>query len=77
VFEVRACQTWAAHSADPRSSAYLIIQSDLGAAAGAGASPREVFRGWMFAEAPGVHALQHPIYDAWVEACAGAPAPTA
>jgi hypothetical protein len=66
VFQVRACETWGVRTPRPRSSAYLIINSDLGAIAG-----REVFRGWMFAEAPGVHALKHPVYDAWVESCAG------
>jgi hypothetical protein len=71
VFEVRACDTWGVHAPQPRPSAYLIIDSDLGASA------REVFRGWMFAQAPGLHALQHPVFDAWVESCAGAPAPSA
>jgi hypothetical protein len=77
VFQVRACETWGARTAQPRSSAYLIIDSDLGLAAGPVDSSREVFRGWMFAQAPGVHALQHPVYDAWVESCAGAPAQAA
>jgi len=29
----------------------------------------EVFRGWMFASAPGVHTLEHPVYDIRVLAC--------
>jgi hypothetical protein len=28
-----------------------------------------VFRGWMFANAPGVHMLQHPVYDIRVLEC--------
>lgn len=28
-----------------------------------------VFRGWMFAEAPGVHMLEHPVYDLRVLEC--------
>jgi hypothetical protein len=77
VFQVRACQTWAPESADPRASAYVIIDADVGSAGGATGS-RQVYKGWMFAKAPDVHALQHPLYDAWLESCEGAPAaPTA
>ena len=31
--------------------------------------PRQIFRGWMFASAPAVNGLQHPVYDAWVVGC--------
>ena len=27
------------------------------------------FAGWMFASSPGLHALEHPVYDIWVIAC--------
>ncbi|MFC4349982.1 DUF2155 domain-containing protein [Fodinicurvata halophila] len=41
-------------------------------------SPRqEVFSGWMYASSPAVSALEHPVYDVWVEDClteAGDPA---
>lgn len=30
-----------------------------------------VFRGWMFANAPGVNMLQHPVYDVRVLECRG------
>jgi hypothetical protein len=77
VFQVRACQTWAPASADPRPSAYVIIDADIGSAGGAVES-RQVYKCWMFAKAPDVHALQHPVYDAWLESCeGGAAAPTA
>jgi hypothetical protein len=76
VFQVRACQTWGPQSADPRPSAYVIIDADVGSAGGA-LEARQVYKGWMFAQAPGVHALQHPVYDAWLESCAEPPAPTA
>lgn len=33
-------------------------------------APRqEVFSGWMFASSPAVSALEHPVYDVWVEDC--------
>lgn len=28
-----------------------------------------LFRGWMFASSPGLHALEHPVYDLWVLDC--------
>ena len=28
-----------------------------------------LFRGWMFASSPGIHALEHPVYDIWPLAC--------
>jgi hypothetical protein len=30
---------------------------------------KRVFDGWMFANAPSLHALEHPIYDAWLVSC--------
>jgi len=33
------------------------------------ASVQEVFRGWMFANAPGVNMLEHPVYDVRVLDC--------
>jgi hypothetical protein len=28
-----------------------------------------VFSGWMYASSPGLHGLEHPLYDAWVITC--------
>ena len=36
---------------------------------------KRVFSGWMFAASPGLHAVEHPIYDVWLTDCAS-PAPT-
>jgi hypothetical protein len=69
VFEVKACVTRGPTDAQPQPSVYLVITSDAGAASGADLAPRQVFKGWMFANAPGVSALKHPIYDAWLVAC--------
>jgi hypothetical protein len=74
VFEVKACETWGPHAADPRPQAYLVIDADLGSAADGVLGAREVYKGWMFAAAPAVHALQHPVFDAWLEGCSDAPA---
>ena len=31
-----------------------------------------IFTGWMFAASPGLHAVEHPIYDVWLTDCKGA-----
>ena len=36
---------------------------------------KRIFNGWMFASSPGLHAVEHPIYDVWLTDCAS-PLPT-
>jgi hypothetical protein len=41
---------------------------------------KRIFTGWVFASSPGLHAVEHPIYDVWLTDCknpvvAGAPPP--
>jgi hypothetical protein len=48
---------------------------------------RRIFTGWMFAESPGLNAVEHAVYDVWLKSCkqnsdvpapeAGKPAPDA
>jgi hypothetical protein len=33
---------------------------------------RRVFSGWMYASSPGLHGMEHPIYDVWVITCKAA-----
>ncbi|MBV9556683.1 MAG: DUF2155 domain-containing protein [Pseudolabrys sp.] len=33
---------------------------------------RRIFSGWMFAASPGLHAVEHPVYDVWLTECKGA-----
>jgi hypothetical protein len=35
----------------------------------AGASPAQVFSGWLFRESPSLNVVEHPIYDVWVKNC--------
>ena len=30
---------------------------------------KRIFTGWMFAASPGLHAVEHPIYDVWITDC--------
>jgi hypothetical protein len=43
---------------------------------------KRIFTGWVFASSPGLHAVEHPIYDVWLADCknpvvAAAPPPEA
>jgi hypothetical protein len=50
----------------PDAAAWLEIADSRAPANGAA-----VFRGWMFANAPGVNMLQHPVYDIRLIDCRG------
>ena len=32
---------------------------------------RRIFSGWMFAASPGLHGIEHPVYDVWLTDCKG------
>ncbi len=41
---------------------------------------RRIFTGYMFAESPGLNAVEHPVYDVWLKSCkqkSSVPAPEA
>jgi hypothetical protein len=70
IFTVRACETAAADEIAPETSAYVVIDTQPKAQAGRAAPPgRQVYKGWMYASTPGLHPLEHPVYDAWLIAC--------
>lgn len=59
----RACYTRGAKEAQ-RTSAFLEVdQRSL-----TGVSKR-IFSGWMFADSPALNAVDHAIYDVWLEDC--------
>ncbi len=31
--------------------------------------PKRIFTGWMFAESPGLHAVENSVFDAWLTNC--------
>jgi hypothetical protein len=37
---------------------------------------KRIFSGWMFAASPGLHAVEHPVYDVWLTDCKGAKDPS-
>ncbi|SCY78390.1 DUF2155 domain-containing protein [Microvirga guangxiensis] len=38
---------------------------------GTDGATRKVFSGWMFAASPGLHGIEHPVYDIWLVDCKG------
>lgn len=67
---VRACDKTPPEE-PPRTAAYVEIRQldreDEGGGQADEAPP--IFKGWMFAESPGLNALEHPVYDIWVTDC--------
>jgi hypothetical protein len=37
---------------------------------------KRIFTGWLFAASPGLHAVEHPIYDVWLTDCKGGANPS-
>ena len=66
IFLVNTCQT----TADQPSAAHIEIDSQPPSLPGRPQNPvKLVYRGWMFADTPGPHPFEHPVYDAWLIAC--------
>jgi hypothetical protein len=40
-------------------------------------SDKRIFTGWMFAESPGLHGVEHPVFDVWLTSCKTNSAPAA
>jgi hypothetical protein len=70
VFTVRACETTTADEDAPDQVAYVTVDTQPKALPGRVAPPgRQIYKGWMYANSPGLNPLQHPVYDAWLIAC--------
>jgi hypothetical protein len=70
IFVVRACETTAPDEPFSDAAAHVEIDSQPIPPDGKAPPPaRQIFRGWMFANGPGVDPFQHPVYDAWLIAC--------
>ena len=73
IFIVKACETNAPDEPVREAIAHVEIISQPTGPDGAPPPPgKRVFRGWMFANAPGLDLFLHPVYDAWLIACKGA-----
>jgi hypothetical protein len=78
VFVVKACESTGLGGPSPQESAYVVIDvAPLPSEGIAPPPPRQVFKGWMFANSPGLNPFQHPTYDAWLITCMAAAPPPA
>jgi hypothetical protein len=50
----------------PRTTSFVEVDE-----VGQGNDYRRIFTGWMFAASPGLHGVEHPIYDVWMTDCKG------
>lgn len=60
---VRTCETTPPWE-QKLTGAFLLIDETTGKAA-----PKRIYSGWMFAESPSLHPLEHARYDVWVKSC--------
>lgn len=56
----------------PKTTSFVEIQEQL-----LNGKEQRVFNGWMFAQSPGLNALEHPVYDLWLTDCGAAEQPVA
>lgn len=50
----------------PQTTAFVEVDE-----VGSGNDYKRIFSGWMFAASPGLHGIEHPVYDAWLINCKG------
>jgi hypothetical protein len=61
----RACYTRPATEA-PQTTTFVEVDE-----VDAANQYKRIFSGWMFAASPGLHGIEHPIYDIWLTDCKG------
>ncbi len=55
---------------DPKTVAFVEVVEH-----GTDGTNKRIFSGWMFAESPGLNAVEHPLYDVWLVGCKDPNAP--
>ena len=55
---------------EPKTTSFVEVEE-----LDANSARKRVFSGWMFAESPGLNAVEHPIYDVWLTGCRDPNAP--
>ena len=61
----RVCYTRAPDE-PPKTSTFVEVQETM-----LDGAQKKLFAGWMFAESPGLNAVEHPIFDVWLTGCSG------
>jgi hypothetical protein len=49
---------------EPKTTSFVEVEE-----VGTDKSAKRIFSGWMFAESPGLNAVEHPVYDVWLTGC--------
>lgn len=60
----RACYSRPA-TEQPKTTSFVEVEETL-----LDGQQKRIFTGWMFAESPGLNALEHPVLDIWLTGCA-------
>lgn len=55
---------------EPKTTTFVEVDEVIG-----GDTRKRIFSGWMFAESPGLNAVEHPIFDVWLTGCRDPNAP--
>lgn len=48
----------------PKTTAFVEVEETL-----LDGKAKRLFTGWMFAESPGLNAVEHPVFDIWLTGC--------
>ena len=59
----RACYT-RAPTEPPKTTSFVDVEEIL-----LDGAQKRLFSGWMFAESPGLNAVEHPVFDVWLTEC--------
>jgi hypothetical protein len=54
----------------PQTTSFVEVD-EISAADNATNEYKRLFTGWMFASSPGLHGIEHPVYDVWLTECKG------
>jgi hypothetical protein len=65
----RVCYTRPATEA-PQTTSFVEVD-EISSAAEDTNEYKRLFTGWMFAASPGLHGIEHPVYDVWLTDCKG------
>ncbi len=65
VLEITARTCFSSPPTEPPKTTAFVEVSELRS----DAAPLKIFAGWMFADSPGLSAVEHPVYDVWLTNC--------
>jgi hypothetical protein len=68
----RVCNT-RPQTETPQTTSFVEVDEQAGKPEqkGAKSEAKRIFSGWMFAASPGLHGVEHPVYDVWLVDCKG------